>query len=199
MTCSPGDIDVGIWATLIQIYPILLSTLLSINTQTLSLYDASFALLLTSSPLTVYLAVASICDFFGFETSLYKRTKSHRSTIRILGALIPFLWLGLSLTLTFSDKAFVGSEYCRGVSFKDWLSDLFWSLWLSPLGYFDLGLGILPAFIVAFGLCLFRRRSQVMKDLRADGEGRSKLWGRSRVPWTFVKSAWCVSIAVVLD
>jgi hypothetical protein len=197
VTFSPGNIDVGVRATLIQIYPILLSTLLSINTQTLSLFDANFALLLTSSPLTTYLVVVSICGLFGFETSLHKRTKSHRRTIRILGALIPFLWLGLSLTLTFSDKAFVGSEYCCGVSFKDWLSDLFWSLWLSPLGYFDLGLGILPAFTVAFGLCLFRRRSQVMKDLRADREGKSRLWGRLRIPWTFVKSVWCVSVVVV--
>jgi hypothetical protein len=107
LTWFPGDIDVGIQASLIQIYPILLSTLLSINRQTLSLYDASYALLITSSPPTVYLTVVSICDLFGFKIDLYKRVKSHRPTTRILGALVLFLWLGLSMTLTLSDRAFV--------------------------------------------------------------------------------------------
>ena len=112
----PGDIDIGIQASLIQIYPILLSTLLSINRQTLSLYDANYALLITSSPPTVYLAVASICDIFWFETDLHKPVKSHRRTTRILGALVLFLWLGLCMTLTLSDRAFVNSEDCRGSS-----------------------------------------------------------------------------------
>jgi hypothetical protein len=48
LTWFPGDIDVGIQAFLIQIYPILLSTLLSMNRLTPSLYDASYALLITS-------------------------------------------------------------------------------------------------------------------------------------------------------
>ena len=194
MTFSPGDIDVGIRATLIQIYPILLSTLLSINTQTLSLFDARFALLLTSSPLTIYLVAASICYLFGFETNLYKRIKSYRRIIAILGALIPLLWLGLSLTLTFSDKAFKGSELCSNSHFKDWLLNAFWSfVFDSPFqSNFGVGYFVLPAFVLAFGLCLFRRRSQVMKDLRADREGRSKLWGRLRIPWAFMKCAWCV-------
>jgi hypothetical protein len=74
---------------------------------------------LSSSPLTVYLAVASICDLFGFKTDLYKRIKSHRRTTRILGALVLFLWLGLSTSLTLSDQAFVNSEDCRGSNFKD--------------------------------------------------------------------------------
>ena len=194
MTFSPGDIDVGIRATLIQTYPILLSTLLSINTRTLSLFDAGFALLLTSSPLTIYLVVASICDLFGFETNLYKRIKSYRRIISILGVLIPLLWLGLSLTLTFSDNAFIGSEFCSNSRFTDWLLNTFLSLLFeSPFqSNLGVGYGVLPTFALAFGLCLFRRRSQVMKDLRADREGRSKLWGRLRIPWTFVKSAWCV-------
>jgi hypothetical protein len=196
VTWSPGDIDVGIQASLIQIYPILLSTLLSINSQTLDLYDASYALLLTSSPLTVYLAVASICDLFGFETDLYKRIKFHRRTIRTLGALIPFLWLGLSVTLRFSDRAFVNSDLCRGSSFKGWMSDLYQAFMVSVLSVRCqiLGLVLLPVFGLAFGLCLFRRWSQVTEDFRADREREPKLWGVVRIPWTFVKCAWCVSV-----
>jgi hypothetical protein len=124
LTWFPGDIDVGIQASLIQICPIVLSTLLSINYQTLPLYDASYALLITSSPPTVYLTVVSVCDLFGFKTDPYKRATSHRRTTRILGALVLFLWLGLSMTLTLSDRAFVISEDCRGSSFKDRVRDV---------------------------------------------------------------------------
>jgi hypothetical protein len=196
LTWFPGDIDIGIQASLIQIYPILLSTLLSINRQTLSLYDASYTLLITSSPLTVYLAVASICDFFGFETDLYKRVKSRCRATRILGALVLFLWLGLSMTLTLSDRAFVNSEDCRGSSFKDRVWDVPWSFSNPHFKGQLAGLGFFPAFALTFGLCLFRRWSQVMEDFRARREGESKLWGRLRVPWTFMKCAWCVSVAV---
>jgi hypothetical protein len=186
----------GIQASLIQICPIFLSTLLSINRQTLSLYDASYALLITSSPLTVYLAVASVCDPFGFKTDLYKRIKSYRRTTRILGALVLFLWLGLSMTLTLSDRAFMNSEDCRGSSFKDRVWDVPWSFSNPHFRGQLAGLGFFPAFALAFGLCLFGRRSQVVEDFRAHREGESKLWGMLRMPWTFIKRAWCVSVAV---
>ena len=200
MTWSPEDVDGGIQAALIQIYPILLSTFVSIKRRSLSLFDATFALLLTSSPLTVYLVVASICDLCGFETHLYKRVKFYRRTIRFFGAMIPFLWLGLSLTLTFSDKAFQNSELCRGSSFTDWLLDVFWSLLIySPIlgGYLYLGFGIIPALVLAFMLCLFRRRSQAKESFRADMEGKSKLRRALWTPWTFAKCAWCVSVVAV--
>ena len=200
VTWSPEDVDVGIRATLIQIYPILLSTLLSINRQTLSLFDATYALLLTSSPLTGYLIITSFCDLLGFETNLFKRIKSGRRAIRILGALIPFLWIGLSMSLRLSDQAFVGSEYCRSSSFKEWLSDLYHSF-LTPfetVGGLLLGFGFPPIFILVFGLCLFRRRSQTMEDFRAHRKEESKSWGGFRIPWTFAKCAWCVSVVVTL-
>jgi hypothetical protein len=199
VTWSPGGIDVGVQASLIQFYPILLSTLLSINRQDLSLYDASYALLLSSSPLTIYLVVASICDLVGFETNLYRRINSHRRTIRTLGVLVPFLWLGLSITLRLSDRAFVNSELCRNSSLKDWFSDLFWSLmvFITFFGGQFLGLGFLPAWGLTFGLCLFRRRSQMMEAFRAAREGGSKSWGRLCIPWTLIKCAWCVSAIVV--
>ena len=200
MTWSPKDVDVGIQATLTQIYPILLSTLVSIKRRSLTLYDANFALLLTSSPLTVYLVVASICDLFWFETNLYRRIKSYRRTIRFFGAMVPFLWLGLSLTLTFSDKAFKNSELCSGSNFTGWLLDIFWSLVIySPIvgGDFGLGLGLIPAVALAFILCLFRRRSQAKERFRADMEGKSKFRRALWTPWTFVKCAWCVSVVAV--
>ena len=202
VTWSPENTDVGIRASLIQIYPILLSTLLSINRQTLDLFDASTALLLTSSPLTVYLVVASICGLFGFETDLYKGTQFHRRTFYILGALVLPLWLGLSMTLSLSGRAFVWSMYCRGSTFKDWLSELFQSLESSspfwPV-YLDWRIGVLPAFALTFGLCLFRRRSRLMESFQADMEGASKVRGTLRIPWSLLKCAWCVCLIVALS
>jgi hypothetical protein len=202
VTWSPGGIDAGIQASLLQIYPILLSTLLSINRQALYLFDASYALLLTSSPLTIYLVVASICDICGFETNLYKRIKSHRRTIRILGILVPILWLGLSLTLRFSDRAFVDSKSCRGSSFKDWLLDFVRSYLLTSSitpggGQPALVVYVaVPILAATFYLCMFRRLSQAAKDFRARRKGISNLWGRLCMPWTFMKCVWCVSIVV---
>jgi hypothetical protein len=121
------------------------------------------------------LAVAVICDLFVFETDLYKLIKYRRCTVRILGVLAPFLWLGLSMTVSFSDRAFVNSDQCNNLSFKDWLLGLFFfcffmdSILIPPdqvqpldrkqlMGQ-PLGPGFSLAFGSAFGLCLFRRRS----------------------------------------
>ena len=70
ITWSPGDVDVGIQSLLIQFYPILLSILLSVNRDQLATFDASIALLLSSSPLTTYLVVTSIADLCGINRSL---------------------------------------------------------------------------------------------------------------------------------
>ena len=123
ITWSPEDVDEGIQAILLQIYPILLSTLLSVGRKQLSLFDAHFALTLTSSPLTVYLVVASTCDWFGIETGLYKRIKSRHLLTRTLGTLVLILWFGLSVTVRISDRAFVDSGLCKGSTFGDWLLD----------------------------------------------------------------------------
>ena len=109
VTLSPGDIDVGIQSLLVQIYPVLLSTLFSVNRQQLSIFDAGVARSISSSPLTIYLVVASICDLCGIRTGLYKRIKSYRSITRILGALVLLLWTGLSMTIAMSATAFKDS------------------------------------------------------------------------------------------
>jgi ribose/xylose/arabinose/galactoside ABC-type transport system permease subunit len=120
VTWSPGDVDIGIQSLLVQIYPILLSTLLSINRQQLSTSDASFALVLSSSPLTIYLVFASICDLFGIHTGLYKRIKTYPLIIRTLGALVLLLWTTLSMVSGLSPSAFKDSS-CYTLSFGGWL------------------------------------------------------------------------------
>ena len=144
VTLSPGDIDVGIQSLLVQIYRILLSTLLSIDRQRLSRFDANFVLALSSSPLTVYLVIASICDLFGINTDLYGRVKSYRHIIHTLGALVLLLWTGLSMTFNLSTRAFKDS-LCDTGTFKDWLQKAAFSLifiLVTPgsLGYVTTGL-----------------------------------------------------------
>ena len=194
ITWSLADVDVGVQASIIQFYPILLSTLLSINRQQLSLFDASFALQLTSSPLTTYLVVASICDLCGFETNLYKRIKYNCIIIRALAILVPFFWLGLSMTLTLSDSAFIDSGLCRGSTFRDWLLHLLRFIWVS------VQFGFVPplswSFAILFVLFLVRRRSQLVADIRAYRGGASKPWKWLCIPWAFAKCAWCVSVIV---
>ena len=111
MTWSPGDVDVGVQSLLVQFYPILLSTLLSIGRKQLSRFEAFFALLLSSSLLTIHLVVASICDLFGTHTGLYKRIKSHRLIIRTFGASFLLIWTGLGMTVVMSTSPFEG-ELC---------------------------------------------------------------------------------------
>ena len=59
---SHSGVDAGVIPYIAQRYCILLSTLFSISRQQLSLLDTSHALIVTSSPLTVHLASASVCD-----------------------------------------------------------------------------------------------------------------------------------------
>jgi len=190
VTWSPGHIDVAIQSLLFQIYPILLSTLLSINRQQLSLFDVSFALAVSSSPLTVYLVVASICDFFGINTNLYKRIKSYRLMIRALGALVLLLWIGLNMTYWMSTGAFIDSS-CYPGSFKDWLKNTCLSLITSFVsGRFISGFTLILA--LPWFFCLARRWSQLKADVRLHSNGVHKLL----MLWTWAKCAWCVPINV---
>ena len=194
MTWSRKEVDIGIQSLLIQFYPVLLSTLLSIDRQQLSLADAHFALLISSSPLTVYLVAASIGDIVGIQTGLYKQIKSHRLITRTLGALVPLLWLALSMTLTFSKSAFKDSS-CAGGGFTDWLSSAFFSIVVaSPhsgaMGYFKFFLIAPATFAIPFLACLARRWSQIKAEVRLSSIGTSN-W---RKPWAFLICMWCVPV-----
>ena len=182
MTWSPGDIDVGMQSLLIQFYPILLSTLLSINNHQLSLFDAKFALTLTSSPLVIYLAVTSVCDLFGIHTNLYKRIKSYRLIIRTLGASTLVIWTGLSIIHTMSTRAFRDSS-CKIRSFTDWFGDI-------AATFLTISSIIPGTLVILWFVCLARRWSQLRADVKLHSEGAPRL----RVLWTWVKCSWCVPV-----
>jgi len=184
----------GIQSLLVQFYPILLSTLFSINRQQLSRFDAYFALVLSSSPLTVYLVVASIGDLFGIHTGLYKRIKSHRPIIRAFGALVPFIWTGLSMALMMSASAF-RDPYCSAGTFTHWIRyiiDMLMYTFVFPGGMYDGPRGIAWIMIIPWLACLARRWPQLRADVKLRSEGASRL----RVLCTWVKCAWCVPVDV---
>jgi hypothetical protein len=190
ITWSPGDVGTGVQASFLQIYSVLLSTLLSVNRQQLSIGDVYFALTLTSPPLAAYLVVASICEFCGTKTDLYKRVKSYRRIVYFLGVSIMPLWLGLTVVLYFSDCAFTDSTLMATEStFRAWLGELAsyaWNLILPgvcPFIYVGL-IGVFPA------LFLFRRWPLLAAEVRPCLG--SKPWGWLRLPCTFIMGAWYV-------
>ena len=191
ITWSPADVDAGVQASLLQIYPILLSTLVSIKDHQLATDDIAYALTLCSSPLTIYLVFASFCDLYGAKTRLYERITSYRRVIRAFAILVPFLWLALSITTVLLAQELSDSNTFSSQSDVSPLILLYYFIpsrsRYGPLVYFVV--------YFFFGLCLFRRRSQVTADTRA----RAKV-GPLRgvyVVCAFLHCAGCVFVNVV--
>ena len=191
VTYSDGDINLAIQSLLIQFYPILLSTLLSVKRKQLSLFDVEFALTVSSSPLAIYLSFASVCDLCGIRTGLFKRIKSHLRIIRTLGILAPLFWTVLSMIKSLSRTAFLDSPCSPISTFRDWLEDAVIFLVVALLFpgapgniYSTPGLTL----FIPFFILLFRRRSQVWVDVQLSLGGASRL----RVPFTWVTCAWYV-------
>ena len=187
ITWSQADVDAGVQASLLQIYPILLSTLVSIKDHELATDDIAYALILCSSPLTMYLVLTSFCDLFGAKTHLYKRITLYRRVIRTFAMLVPFLWLALGIT------AVLLFRELKNDNMDGSPADV------SPLVFLYI-FSILSNVVVSsvlgslLGLCLFRRWSQVVADTRARAKGEV---GSLRGLCIFVKCAWCVFVNVV--
>ena len=193
---STVGIDSGIKASLIQAYPILLSTLLIANRGQMCANDANYATIITSPPLVVYLTISSILDLLGVKTDLYQRIGSHRCIIRAFGALILPIWFLLSLIIGTSSRAFYNGKGGEG-----WM---FWWWWNLPIVLFTSAYGFIGLVFLSFlALFMYRRWSQVMADFRAYREGSDKprWWCR---PWWFVRCACAFTryawyVAVVVD
>ena len=183
MTWSDEGADEETQAILLQIYPILLSTLLSIGRNQLSLFDANFALTITSSPLTVSLALSYACAWFKIKPYLLKRIKSG-FIVRTLWTSVLFLWFGLSVTLTLSNKAFINSGLCDGSTFRDWVLGFLSFLrdYILDTGFPPSSVGI-PYMIMGLNvLLLFRCWRHEVKGAQTSGKLRS------------LKRAWYVPI-----
>jgi len=191
---STVGIDSGIKASLLQSYPILLSTLLIANRGQMCATDANYATIITSPPLMVYLTISSIFDLLGVKTDLYQRIRSHRRATRAFGALILPIWFSLSLIIGKSKGAFYNGIENKGWTFWWWLR-LPMLLFTSPFGLICLVFILFPA------LFLYRGWSQVTADFRAYLEGSYKpRWKWCRLWWfvkcvcAFVWCAWYVAV-----
>ena len=206
VTWSQDDIDREIWATLLQIYPILLSTFLSIGRDQLSLFDANFTLNITSSPLTVYLVISSLSTLFWIlvglckndgprkQIGLYRQIRSHHLITSVLGTLVLLLWFALSVTIRMSGSAFIDSSSCQGSTFSGWFVDFLQFVFFSIVipgraGFFPL---------LFFGefllLILVRRWPKIFGEIQSYLAGIPKLWKIFFAPWAFMKFIWYVQL-----
>ena len=106
-----------------QVYPILIATASSIGSepQTLSLFDASYSIAVTASPITVYFVYSSFRDVFGIPNTLFQKLASSKAVVRYLGLTLPFLWLFVNLMTSFYTKAFENSYLCKGMTLSLWI------------------------------------------------------------------------------
>lgn len=166
--------------------------MLSINRQQLSLFDANYALLLSSSPLMVYLVVASVCDLFGFKTGLYKRIRSHRLALRTLTILVPFFWLGLNMSLMLAHSAFKDSDLCRSSTFLAWFLNFFNSVVKTTLTPGVMGLEVSVPVTTLFIIFLFRGIPSAVEHIQNRRIRELEQWGPWRITWEVLKRTWCV-------
>ena len=193
MMWPSAEVETGVMATIAQFYAILLSTLSSVNRQQLSLFDANYALVVSSSPFAIYLVLSSIRSLLGFDTNLFKRVKSYPRVIRFFGALLLPLWLGLRLTLRLSTKAFKDSELCENPTFKDMSLDLL--LLFSPLAGPAGGAWVFLVLLIM--LSSMTMIAVALGMYRSYPEKSSDLWELPWSQWAFViECGKCVSVLV---
>ena len=185
-------VDAQVISAITQAYCILIPTLLSVGHQELSIFDANYALMVTSSPFMIRVVFSSIRDILGFKTGLFKRIKSHRRVIHFSVALFLILWFGLRLTLRLSSKAFQDSELCSNPTFKDLLLDLL-LLFVpetGPLGGFWIMLQFLLGLIT---ILIIMWWYDMVVSLLARLKRGPGLW---RDLWKVLSIIWCVSISM---
>lgn len=104
-----------------QVYPIMLATAASINTDNLSLFDAHFAVAVTASPVSMYLAYSAVRDVFNRPNTLFRKLTYGKTLIRCLGLALPVLWFAINLIISFSPRAFRNSpENCQKMTIMGW-------------------------------------------------------------------------------
>jgi len=190
---SPAGPEAGLTAIILQSYCILLSMLFCINRRQLSIFDATHALQLVSSPLTMEVVIFSIRGLFGLKYRFIGQLKSHPRIMHTLGALLLPLWFGLNVTLRLSTRAFIDGELCSNPTFEDW-SEFF--LFVMPT-FSDGTVGVLLLSVaLAWLLRLVRVLTrQVMTNFQAQ-EGTSEPQGRSRILRLFLDLPWCISVVL---
>lgn len=105
-----ADIGACLNSMLLQCYPTLIATYLSIGRGQLSLFDVNFAILITASPINMYMTYLALRHAFKLSSELFERRIVYCAPF----AVFPVLWLALSIVSTLSTTSFVGSNNCTG-------------------------------------------------------------------------------------
>ena len=182
-----------------QVYPIMVATAGSINTDNLTLFDAHFAVAVTASPVSFYLVYSSIRDAIGRPNTLFSKLRRESgpaaNIIRSFGLVLPILWLGVNLTISFSPHAFKDSyNYCKNMTFAQWLEFQAVSNFVGVLDVMGRSnmlsaRGVLGAMSLGamwiWAVYLVRHRQDIYEEIRY----RRSDEARARAPWCYRK--WC--------
>jgi hypothetical protein len=183
-SAEPDDPDTSraaVYGLYSQVYPILLATIASFHRRNLSLYEAHFAIAVSASPITVYLAYKAFYDLFRqpnrFRPAL---TDTRNPVARWLALVLPFIWFIVNAIVSFSPTALKNSHLCKGMTIQRWLEFQIVSNFvgvLDVMGRRDLwhdlrgrgGLGALSVGILwAWGVYLARHLPDICKLFVSD-------------------------------
>lgn len=210
---SSDDYQISVYGLFSQVYPVLLATVASIGRSKLSIFEAHFAVAVSASPVTVYLAYMAFPELDGKRSLFRDLTKDTKNGVaRWLAMILPILWLSLNLVISFHPTAFRNSYLCKGMSFGRWFEFQLVSnfigvldvmgrrdLWNDLQGRGGLGAVSVGALWVS-GVYLVRHREDIWEVFK---ERRSNLpslhWGSSarliHAIWKIIMIPWEVILA----
>ena len=193
MEWSDKAVDTQVISAIFQAYCILLPALLSIGRRQLSLFDANYALMITSSPLMIQVVLSSIREVFGSRTGCFKKIKSHHHFIYFSAALVLALWFGLRLTLPLSSKAFRDSELCSNPDPLGMVFELY-ILFVPATGPAGGFWAVLLVLYATFLVALIVGWYEVVACFLTPQEGEFGPLKRVSQVVAAIRGAWCVSI-----
>jgi hypothetical protein len=192
----------------------MIATAASINTDSLSLFDAHFAVAVTASPVSVYLVYSAVRDVFNRPNTLFRKLNYWKTLIRYMGLALPVLWLGINLVISFSPRAFKNSpENCQKMTLMDWLE---FQVLSNFVGVFDVmgnrdlwndllrrgGLGTISLILMwIWAIYLVRHRYDILNEIRLREE-RQTANGVRKILLTIVDTvlaSWWAPISPLLE
>lgn len=203
-----GQLLDSVYGLFSQVYPILLATTASIGRNNLTLFESHFAVAVSASPVSVYLAWMAFHDAFHTPAMLRHVMKNTKNAVALwLGLLLPCLWLTLNLVVSFRSNAFTNSYLCKGMNIPRWFEFQLVSNFvgvLDVMGRRDLwsdlhgrgGLGAVSVVALwVWGIYFVHHRDDIVEALRKaskmyDGLPRWRRWPLRL--WEIIKAPWYV-------
>lgn len=170
--------------------------MMSIRSDQLTIYDAHFPLMVTSSPLTLYLIYSSIMDVFGHSNDLMQRLGPSRKIIRYLMILLLPLWISLSMVSSMSGTAFIDSHLCRDVNVVQWFIAIllyWWNTNVHPNIPYPLSPYIVPFYPLAGAILVYfyRHFHDIKRQAQETRCNITTTFSWLRVWFLFPKATWC--------